>query len=342
MAEGVTWWVECGAKLEDRFIRNHVCRLGQESRYFEKHGNRGVFRTVYQYDDKEIRDANMIGDLCLDFDIDLEGAQDQELAYAEIRKDVLRMTKLLHKAYDIPPDMIRYYFSGAKGIHMQVPHEIFGIRPQPNLHLIWKQLAIELRTQCGAMNLDMKIYDKVRLFRVENSIHNKTGLYKIPLTAFEAATMPLADVRELAAAARTLETAQPEFRHRAKDMVHMAATIIENLTRPRDYKAVEWHGEIGYYPPCIRYLIDNPPQSGSRNDSMATIASFFRQNAMPLEMAEEYLYDWGKACFPPMEDSEIKTTVNSIYKSESRMGCSRAQQVSVCTPATCRMHKREL
>jgi hypothetical protein len=70
----------------------------------------------------------------------------------------------------------RWYFSGAKGFHIEVPAAVFGYKESLVLYKEFKEYARQNLASC-----DMQIYDISRLWRVVNTINSKTGLYKIQL-----------------------------------------------------------------------------------------------------------------------------------------------------------------
>jgi P4 family phage/plasmid primase-like protien len=102
----------------------------------------------------------------LDFDASvLEDAQ----------RDVLKAYEKLH----LSPDFARIYFSGCKGFHLYIRKEFFNceesVRAYRDIASGWKQ-SIELPT------LDISIIQANRKFRLPNSRHPKTGLYKVELS----------------------------------------------------------------------------------------------------------------------------------------------------------------
>ncbi len=86
--------------------------------------------------------------------------------------------------WSLPPEALRIYWSGMKGISIEVPAELFGgFEASPDIANKLKALA--LRMAPDAKTLDTTIYEKMRLWRVPNTKHSGIGLYKIPLTVEE-------------------------------------------------------------------------------------------------------------------------------------------------------------
>lgn len=88
------------------------------------------------------------------------------------------------KEWDILPEALRIYWSGMKGISIEVPAALFGgFEPCTDIAKKLKVMAIKMAP--NAETLDTSIYEKMRLWRVPNTKHSSSGLYKIPLTTKE-------------------------------------------------------------------------------------------------------------------------------------------------------------
>jgi hypothetical protein len=111
---------------------------------------------------------------------DFDDAQNPARAVAE----AAHFVRVWEKDYGFPPEALRIYFSGMKGISIEIPSELFeGFEPSPDIADWLRHLATKMTP--GATTLDTKIYEKLRLWRVPNTRHGGSGLYKIPLTAKE-------------------------------------------------------------------------------------------------------------------------------------------------------------
>jgi hypothetical protein len=89
----------------------------------------------------------------------------------------------------------KIYFSGSKGFHYEIPAKLFGLEPSPNLNEVLKNLVCRLMPD---IQVDPNIYDKVRLWRLPNTINSKTGLYKIQLSAYELSTLSIDEIKKMA------------------------------------------------------------------------------------------------------------------------------------------------
>ncbi len=88
------------------------------------------------------------------------------------------------------------YFSGAKGYHVTLVATP-GFRPLPHTPAVIKALALAVAAAAGVA-VDAAVYDRQRLFRLPNTRHAGSGLYKQFLTAEELFALEPERVRVLA------------------------------------------------------------------------------------------------------------------------------------------------
>ena len=87
---------------------------------------------------------------------------------------------LWEKEWGIPPETLRVFWSGMKGVSIEVPAELFG-GFEPSTDIAQRLGVIAAKMTPGAKTLDNSIYDKMRLWRVPNTKHGESGLYKVVL-----------------------------------------------------------------------------------------------------------------------------------------------------------------
>lgn len=101
---------------------------------------------------------------------------------------------------DVPLDALRLYFSGYKGFHLEIPHTLFGgFVPSETLHASEKLAAASL---LGGIPYDGAVYDKLRLWRLPNTINAKSGKYKVRLSLSEVRGLSIAEIQGLAESPR--------------------------------------------------------------------------------------------------------------------------------------------
>jgi len=107
-------------------------------------------------------------------------------------------------------DNIQAFFSGNKGFHVLLQHpDIDAMPPGENVPEKIKKLAVKLAGRFST--LDKMVYDKTRIFRVPNSRHGASNLFKIPLLAAELWTLDMAGIRRLAMKQRSMQDATEQW-----------------------------------------------------------------------------------------------------------------------------------
>ncbi|MBW2309395.1 MAG: hypothetical protein JRG73_20950 [Deltaproteobacteria bacterium] len=170
----------------------------EEEKFRSRFGNGNVFRTPQRYRNPE-RPPNgapepFVSDFMMDFD---HGESNGETA----RLDTIAALDLLEKS-GIPPENILLTYSGSKGFHIEVDYRVLGVHPHPELHKIYKAMIEgELLSNMNLSSFDGSIYTSRRQWRMINSIHLATGLYKIPI-GIEELYLPINAIREMAESPR--------------------------------------------------------------------------------------------------------------------------------------------
>jgi replicative DNA helicase len=111
------------------------------------------------------------------FDLDSENLEDAQKDAQEV------VSALIHNG--IEPDALAIYFSGGKGFHVEVETDKTFTPPE------LKALCVSIANELELKTFDPRVYDAQRVIRLGLSKHNKTGLYKYPLTVdqlFEGST----------------------------------------------------------------------------------------------------------------------------------------------------------
>lgn len=135
----------------------------------ERSDQTGIYTSVFQYNDRNIDTAASLGSLYFDFDSDSE----PEDVLVEVYKVVNYLIQF------IPEDAIRVYFSGKKGFHVECEAITLGISASDDLAGVFRFIANSIKETLGIQSLDFNVYDTRRMWRVPNTRHQHTGLYKV-------------------------------------------------------------------------------------------------------------------------------------------------------------------
>lgn len=137
--------------------------------------------------------------------IDLDSKQDVELA----RQAAIRLLTRLHNDYTIDLNASSICFSGRKGFHVEIPATLFGgftpAAELPGLH----KLIVEHLTEGFGNLIDTSIYRHTGLIRLENTKHQDTGLFSIPILFNELTECTMDQIRDMAVRPRIIERIDP-------------------------------------------------------------------------------------------------------------------------------------
>jgi hypothetical protein len=126
-------------------------------------------------------------------------------------RDAARCIARWEHDYGLSRRDVAIFWSGRKGISLELSAALFGgfePAPAPDLARSFRGLAGVLLE--GATTADLSIYEPLRLWRVPNTRHGESQLYKVRLTPAELFAGDLAAIRALAEQPRPLpENAAP-------------------------------------------------------------------------------------------------------------------------------------
>lgn len=293
-----------------------------------------VFSSAYRYTVADADKSTLYGDFYLDFD-------DAD-SFENVREDAIRTFSYLKVVYHIPEEMLKIYFSGNKGVHIIVPADILGIEPMPVLNGVFKHIAVNMKAYSPHKTLDTKIYDNKRMFRIPNTRHEKSRLYKIPITAQELRSMPYEDIKQMAAVPRegiyfqkpvsVNNIARGQFQ---KDIQEFLAFDKESR-KDRKYQS-----KYNFTPPCIKMILENGAQEGERNITIACLAGFYKNSGKSLDETTEAIEEWNSKNVKPTGSNELRKTVRSIFLGSKTFGCSTLKTITQCDEQHCPLAKKK-
>lgn len=129
--------------------------------------NVGLYTSIWFYNSQDLEDAIRLGSLYFDID-----NSDQSISHTECLKIYQYLLKF------IPESAILVYFTGKKGFHIECEAIALGISPSNNLPNIFRFIATSLKSELNLTSLDFSVYDARRMWRLQGSQHQETGLYK--------------------------------------------------------------------------------------------------------------------------------------------------------------------
>ena len=215
----------------------------------------------------------------------------------EAKQDTLKLLEFF-KGYDVIPDI---YFSGKKGFHLIfLPTQYGGLKVSKDNPLLMKKIAKKIMDDSG-VEIDL-IYQHLRIFRIEGSIHLDTNLFKIPLTSDELKTLSINQIKELATKRRFLPPSEKKISNQLKEYFSSVPSISE----------ISFSSNSGIKPNqklCVMQMLNKGVQSGERNESLIRIASYFIREGFNSNLINPVIHQWG--VLNDLDQTEIEATIKS-------------------------------
>ena len=324
--------VEIGyTNRERRFQRNVYINYNKFTEFIKTLSSVDTYCSAYLYNTEKVEEAELYGNLYLDFD------DPDNLNNA--REDALHTLSFFKIVYQIPSDQIKIYFSGHKGFHLIIPGQILGIEPHRNLNGIFKTIAEQVKTFSVHKTVDLKIYDNKRLFRIPNSVNGKTGLYKILLTSEELYSLTEEEIKDLAKMPRDLALhINNVLNSVANNQYRQAVHNYEETEKAREKKKdFRYRKKLNIMPECIKNILENGAKEGSRNITIACLTSYYKNTGETFDSVLEKISEWNSRNVKPTPYRELQATVKSIFFGEKSYGCSTLQTITDCNKSECKL-----
>ncbi len=239
--------------------------------------------------------------------------------------------------FGVNPIHLSVYFSGNKGYHIGIPSNLFGLVPDVNVPQVNKLMAKKIADETP---IDMSIYERNRLWRVPNSINAKSGLYKMPLSYNELTTLDSEAHKKLATTPR--EYNQPPFEEDEKTnslLVKLYNDAKQSLSPKPPIKNNNLHLK-GISKPCIETLFGGVT-TGKRNEACMRLADHLRKQGVNEKDAVVNLREWNLKNTPQLDETEIVSTIKSVYTGDYDYGCNDEMLKSLCV-SECQLVKNNL
>lgn len=184
-------------------------------------------------------------------------------------------------------DSTTVFFSGNKGVHVYV-HTKGKFTPEET-----SRICYNMAKDAGVSNdvLDTSVYNITRIFRIENTRHKESKLYKIPLDFDELESETEANIRRIAKKPRKCDF-QPEL---ADDAI-FKELYPENYKRGADILDLFEHGDSDKpdfsecpdeKPRCIYALENGYIEKGRRHDAIIRLASYYKDRGLDRDQAAD-------------------------------------------------------
>lgn len=222
----------------------------------------------------------------------------------EARLSTIELVKRLNTEYQFNPEHLYYFFSGKKGFHICIHCSFVGFQSTTPLDTDKVKDFVRRLTK-GIPHIDLKVYEPVRIFRVENSRHEKSGLYKIRIS-FEELQCEMEDVLNLAKQPRVYP-----YKHSYAGAVLNKGlnTLWQNSGEyVQEQKEMEYKGNLFA-----------PPTEGNRNQTLFVQAcTLFRKSELSsnaiLDIIGNAAYIANIGAKEPVDQNEVRRIVVNAQK----------------------------
>ena len=323
-------FVEIGGKVNGIFRRNIIIDKSKKEETIKQYKFEDTYSTIYEYDNKEQDKASFIAPLYIDLDAD-----HLEKDYEKLRRDILLLLRKLKTMFNLNDNNIQVFFSGSKGFHIIIPHEIFGFEYSKDINNKYKLLVTELKSYTITKSVDTRIYDNKRLFREPNSINSKTGYYKVQIDLSNLRTMSYDDLIEYASSPKPLFLVDDKYNEKARqafdDFIDKAKEVQKRSINHNVARTMLANKELL---PCVKYILANGAVKGGRNNTAMALASALYQRDMNEERVLGIMKEWNDTKLDePLSDREVENTTRSAYRNVrdgKRYGCGAFIDLGIC------------
>lgn len=246
--------------------------------------------------------------------------------------------RLLHRLemYSIDTNACRYYFSGSKGFHILIPSDIAGLEPSEDIHLRLKYLVKQL---AGDIPIDTTLYDKVRLFRLPNTINTKSGLYKVELYEFELRNMGPRQICEMAHNPREELDIEEEY-DRSEFFQECLQTFEEQQHQPNTGAPTANGQTEGPKAKLCMWKIMQGVAEGGRDNAGLRVVTHLKHTGLNPQMIWMALSAWNEANKPPMDLESLERLYRQGLERPYDFGC-RDEVLQQYCDKRCRLWKEE-
>lgn len=250
-------------------------------------------------------------------DSDLEGAR---------RKTIATMQNIEDAGIDLAT--CRAWFSGSKGFHLAIPSLYFFPHPSTDLPKRFRRMAQYLSPHC-----DSAIYNTTRIFRLENTINTKSGLYKVELYPSEIVNGSVESIKEIAKHPRE-----------ALDI----DDYVEPIEELRDFYHSDFEAERPKmnnktsgtsYKPCLASMMASAT-CDERNNTAVRIVTHYKETGLTMAMAWASINEWNDNLNGPLDGKELEAVFTSTWNGVYSFGCNDPLKRANCS-ASCVFYKDE-
>lgn len=225
--------------------------------------------------------------------------------FNEVRKETGRFVTMLMNVYELHHESIYVAFSGNKGFHVAIPFNVVTdeIKFRKDFYQVYRRLVEEVTK--GFRYIDLGIYNPVRIFRITNTKHNETNLFKIPIDIDELRDETV-DIKLLAKQPRSMERTLPDEFGVCEYLNEVWERVSVKEVKETEEKLKEHN--------AFQIALSSKPAVGGRHDALTKIVGYLIDRNVGKAEALAICRNWDKQLDDPLGD-RLETDVDGIYKS---------------------------
>lgn len=209
------------------------------------------------------------------------------------------------------------YYSGSKGYHIGINSGVFDFKPSVDLPDKIRFVSTQIASLFN-IEIDTKIYNHNRLWRLVDSLHGKTGLRKTLIknkVAIDSTLKGIQKIVELNTGKRNFKYTNCTVAKPVKALVKLKSIADKGIIK----KSGAWEK-----PPLsnkysklietsLEYLLQTGITKGDRNNETLLRASECRKLNITEDVCLLKLEEWNEFNTPPLSTTDIKRVVESAY-----------------------------
>jgi hypothetical protein len=228
----------------------------------------------------------------------------------QARKDALQLIRVLTEDIGVDYNCIHICFSGSKGFHILLPIALIGSpEGSADYYITYKKFIESILFKFAGITYktaDLSIYNPMRIFRIANTIHEKTGFYKIPLDLIDLQTKSINDIRELAKLPRYVYNVDldVDINPYLEELWYDCKVELEN-------KPVQDKQEGNIFVKAI----SEPAKEGERHEKLIKIAGYLIDKGVPYTECMAIIKKWNEGNSDPLSEARLVYDLKGAYKS---------------------------
>jgi len=327
-------YMELAALLANgKMVRNHYVRKddpAKTSQWRRRFHNTDVLSSI-----GFLREPNNSSACILPMHFDIDCLDDLEAA----RGSTITLCEMLMDRIRLSQDNLDIAFSGNKGFHVVIAPEIFRAFYSPHTLELYRRMARRAR-DAGVRHLDESVYTRRRLWRLTNSRHGRSGLFKVPLRYEELRDIGIDGIKKLAANPRPDNTlARHQVCEEAAEWYRKAIAVVAGLKVHSGRTKANRKFRRGWrMPPCIKAIEAAILPDGLRHHAYFALPRAYRAIGMHRDEIRERLEALDSR--NPIRDSDyIGRTIEWACAHPGFPGCDDESLRRYCHPESCFYHR---